>query len=126
MYDWVDESDIAKTFKTNNDGTSPGNFIAGAKKYGYKVEVIPRNIKGVKEALNKGYGVIAHIDTCKASCLGYRSDRNYGHYINIQRVTKPGNYRIFDPTKGVISCKPEIIDKAMYNRIIHYYSIKPM
>lgn len=124
LFDWKDESELAKLFHTGSTGTSPSDIIAGAKKIGYKVEVIPRNSKGLKKAFDKGYGVIAHIDTIKAPCLGYA--KNYGHYINIQRVTKPGNYRVFDPTKGVHSCKPSCIDNAMLNRTINYYQVRPM
>ena len=116
--DWIDESKIAKYFNTGRSGTSPSDMINGAKKLGYEVKRIGRNLKSVKEAKKKGYGVIAHIDTIKAPCLGYRN--NYGHYICIARVTKPyGNYRVYDPTKGVMSVKPSCIDGAMLGREIN-------
>ena len=124
LFDWEDESKIAKVFQTGTSGTAPSNMITGAKKFGYKIEAIPRNKKALQTAFDKGYGVIAHIDTIKAPCLGY--SKNYGHYINIQRITKPGNYRVFDPTKGVHSCKPSCIDGAMLDRVINYYRVIPM
>jgi len=122
LFDWEDESTIAKAFNTGRYGTGPSDMINGAKKFGYIVEPIGRNKKSLQKAFDKGYGVIAHIDTIKAPCLGYRN--NYGHYINIQRITKAGNYRVFDPTKGVISAKPSCIDNAMLDRTINYYQVR--
>jgi len=122
--EWINEGDIARTFNTSYDGTSPDDMIAGAKKLGYKMEVIPRNLEGVKAAKDKGYGIIAHIDTKKTPCLGYLN--NYGHYICIARVTKANNYRVYDPTKGVMSVKPSCIDNGMWDRIINYYSVRPL
>lgn len=122
--DWIDENTIAEFFKTNINGTSPENMINGAKKLGYEVSPISRNVTAVKKAKEKGYGVIAHIDTSKAQCLGYTGQ--YGHYICIARVTKPGNYRVYDPTKGIHSCKPSCIDNAMLNRKINYYQVRPL
>lgn len=122
--EWIDEGKIAKTFNTGYAGTSPSDMIAGARKLGYEMKVIGRNLKSVKEAKDKGYGVIAHIDTIKTPCLGYRN--NYGHYICIARVTKAGNYRVYDPTKGVMSVRPSCIDNGMLNREINYYSVKPL
>lgn len=121
--EWINEGKIAKTFGTGSTGTAPSQIIEGAKKLGYKVKVIPRNLKAVKEAKAKGYGVIAHIDTIKAPSLGYKN--NYGHYVCIARVTKAGNYRVFDPTKGVHSIKPSELDNAMLNRKINYYAVIP-
>ena len=124
LFDWEDESTIAKAFHTGTSGTAPSDMINGAQKFGYKIEAINRNSKALQKAFDKGYGVIAHIDTIKAPCLHYA--KNYGHYINIQRITKPGNYRVFDPTKGVMSVKPSCIDNAMLGRTINYYQVKPM
>lgn len=122
LFDWEDETTIAKAFNTGRYGTSPSDMIKGAKKFGYIIEPIGRNKRSLEKAFKKGYGVIAHIDTIKAPCLGYRN--NYGHYINIQRITKAGNYRVFDPTKGVISAKPSCIDGAMLDRTINYYQVR--
>ena len=123
LFDWNDESTIKKIFGTTSTGTAPDMLINGAGKLGYDVTVIPRNRKAVQKAISKGYPVLAHIDTLKAPCLEY--SKNYGHWITIQRVTKAGNYRVYDPTKGVHSCKPECIDNAMLNRTINYYQVKP-
>ena len=122
--DWINEGDIAKAFNTGINGTSPSDMINGARKLGYEVKVIPRNLKGVQKAKDHGYGVIAHIDTIKAPSLGYLN--NYGHYVCISRITKAGNYRVFDPTKGVHSIKPVELDHAMLNREINYYSVRPL
>lgn len=121
--DWKNEGDIAKVFGTNKNGTSPSQLINGAKKLGYTVKTIPRNLKGVKEARKKGYSIIAHIDTIKAPTLGYK--KNYGHYVYIARVTAANNYRVYDPTKGVHSIKPSELDSAMLNRKINYYAVIP-
>ena len=121
---WRNEGDIARTFGTSTSGTAPSQIITGAKKYGYKVEAIARNPKSVQKALDKGYAIIAHIDTIKAPSLGYL--HNYGHYIVISRITKAGNYRVFDPTKGIISIKTSELDQAMLNRQLNYYAVYPM
>lgn len=120
--DWIDEKTIAEYFQTDTTGTSPENMVNGAKKLGYEVSPISRNVNAVKKAKEKGYGVIAHIDTSKAPCLGYEGQ--YGHYICIARVTKAGNYRVYDPTKGIHSCRPDCIDNAMLNRRISYYQVR--
>ena len=122
--DWIDENRIARYFQTTTSGTSPENMITGAKKLGYELTPISRNVNAVSKAKEKGYGVIAHIDTIKASCLGYTGQ--YGHYVCIARVTKAGNYRVYDPTKGVHSVKPQCIDNAMLNRKINYYQVRPL
>ena len=123
-YDWIDESTIKKAFNTGIYGTSPSDLIAGAKKLGYEVKRIPRNKKAVEEAHKKGEMVIGHIQTEDAKCLKYLYD--YGHFVSIIRITKPGNYRVFDPTKGVHSCRPSVIDNATNGRDIGYYSVKPI
>lgn len=122
--DYIDEMKIAKAFNTGQYGTSPSDMINGAKKFGYEVKPINRSINGIRKAKDKGHGIIAHIDTIKAPCLSYRN--NYGHFIYISRITKANNYRVFDPTKGVMSVKPSCIDNAMLNRKINYYSVKPI
>lgn len=125
LFDWESETRLAKLFQTGADGTDPSLMKQALNKLGYNMTVIPRNKKAVQQVFESGGMVLMHIDTIKAYCLGYRTDRNFGHYIACTRITKAGNYRIYDPTKGIISCKPSIIDNAMYNREINYYSIKP-
>jgi len=122
--EFIHESKIAKAFQTGIYGTSPSDMITGAKKLGYKIEPIKRNFESVKQAISKGYGVIAHIDTIKAPCLGYAN--NYGHYICIGKTTKNGNYWVYDPTKGFKSVKASCIDNAMLNRTINYYQVMPL
>ena len=127
LFDWKSESKLAKLFHTSPvSGTDPSEMIQAMKKLDYEVKVIHRNKKAVQKAFDKGYMVLMHIDTIRADCLDYRKDRNFGHFIACTRITKAGNYRIFDPTKGIISCKPSVIDNAMYGREINYYSVKPL
>jgi hypothetical protein len=121
--EWIGEKAIKKTFGTGSSGTDPSQIIAGAKKYGYTVEKIGRNYASVKKALDKGYPILAHIDTKPATCLGYKN--NYGHWTVIYGYTKDGYYKIADPTKGIKICAPRIYDKAMLNRTIYYYQVKP-
>ena len=122
--EWVDEKNIKKTFGTGSSGTAPEQVINGARKLGYKVEKISRNLAGVKKALSKGYPILAHIDTQPATCLGYKN--NYGHWTVIYGVTSEGYYKIADPTKGIKKCSPKVYDKAMLNRTIYYYQVKPL
>ena len=124
--EWVDEKQIKKVFGTGSSGTAPDQLITGAKKLGYKVEKIPRNSASVKKARSKGYAVLMHIDTQKAPSLGYRSDKNWGHWITCYGVTNNGKYRIADPTKGIKVAPIKEIDKAMLNRTINYYQVKPL
>lgn len=122
--EWIDEKAIKKTFGTGSYGTAPEQMIAGAKKYGYAIEKIARNSAGVKKALSKGYAVLAHIDTKPATCLGYKN--NYGHWTVIYGLTDDGKYKIADPTKGIKTCSTKVYDKAMLNRTIHYYQVRPL
>lgn len=112
--------------KIKTTGTSPQMLIDGAKKLGFKVEKISRNHKAVKQALDKGYGLIFHIETggkTKPKCLGYLN--NYGHYICCYGIS--GNkYLIADPTKGIKTCTFSQIDKALNGRTLGYYLIKPL
>ncbi len=121
--DYYTESAIAKACGTTSSGTAPSDLIAGAKKLGYTMKTINRNITGVKNAVNAGKSVIAHIDTARAKCLGYSG--NYGHYVMIARSSAAGNYWVFDPTKGFKKCKASVLDGAMLNRTINYYSVEP-
>lgn len=121
--EWIDEKAIKKTFGTGSSGTAPSQVIAGAKKYGYSVEKIARNSSAVKKALEKGYAILAHIDTKPATCLGYKN--NYGHWTVIYGLSD-GKYKIADPTKGIKTCSTKVYDKAMLNRTIYYYQVRPL
>lgn len=121
LYGWINEDKIKKTFKTDINGTDPSNMIIGAKNLGYNVSRISRNFAGVKQSLNKGYPVIAHIQTKSAKCLGYQND--YGHYVLIYGTTLSGAYKVADPTKGLKVCKANELDKATNGRSINYYSV---
>ncbi|MBQ9026945.1 MAG: C39 family peptidase [Methanobrevibacter sp.] len=121
--EWIDEKAIKKTFGTGSSGTAPSQIIAGAKKYGYAVEKIARNSSAVKKALEKGYAILAHIDTKPATCLGYQN--NYGHWTVIYGLDD-GKYKIADPTKGIKTCSTKIYDKAMLGRTIYYYQVRPL
>lgn len=127
LYDWISESKIKTTFKTNTSGTDPSNFIAGAKKLGYKVTRIPRTYSAVKKSLDKGCPVQIHYETggsTKPKCMGF--ENNYGHYAMIYRYTSDGYLLVADPTKGLKKCSPKTLEKATNGRDIGYYSIKPL
>ena len=127
LYDWISESKIKTTFKTNTSGTDPSNFINGAKKLGYKVTRIPRTYSAVKQAIQKGYAVQIHYETggsTKPQCMGF--ENNYGHYAMIYAYTNDGYLKVADPTKGLKKCSPKQLEKATNGRDIGYYSIKPL
>ena len=126
LFDWISESKIKSTFKTNTSGTDPSNMISGASKLGYTATKIARNYSAVKKSLQKGYPVLVHYETggsTKPACMGFSN--NYGHYMMIYAVTSDGYYRCADPTKGLKKCNPKAIDGATNGRSIYYYSIKP-
>ena len=107
---------------TDGNGTSPANLIAGARKLGFKLTQIPRNINGVKEAIDNGKPVIAHIMTGGVSCLGWQG--NYGHYIVVYDYGTVYYYTA-DPTKGFGRCTHSMIDNAMRGYVgIKYYSVE--
>ena len=124
LFVYVTEKSCEQACKTNANGTTPANLIAGAKKLGLKVTQIPRTLNGVQKAFNEGKSVIAHIQTggnTKPACLGFLN--NYGHYISIYKI-KNGNFVVFDPTKGTKTCVPTQIIKATNGRTIHFYSVE--
>ena len=124
LYDYISESKCAKVLNcVYGSGTDPSSLVANAPKLGYTVTKIGRNFASVKQSLNKGWPVIAHIQTKPAKCLGFLND--YGHYILIYGTTSGGDYKIADPTKGLKICKPSVLDKATNGRSIYYYSVKP-
>lgn len=125
LYSYTSEETLAKTLKTSKTGTDPKSLKVRGKQAGFNITTITRNRKAVTKSLKNKNPVLAHIDTKPASCLGYRN--NYGHYIAIYNIT--GNaltgykYQIADPTKGLKNCKTSILDGAMLNRKINYYSV---
>lgn len=124
LFDNISEAKCAKVLGTTKSGTDPSNLVNNASKLGYKVTAIKRNYSAVKASLDKGFPVIAHIETKPATCLGYKN--NYGHYILIYRaytklLTK--YYSVADPTKGLKTCKSSILDKATNGRDIKYYKV---
>ena len=122
LFGYKGEKTCAKACGTViGSGTTPDKLIAGAKSLGYKVTKISRNKTAVKSALSKACPVIAHIQTRPATCLGYTGD--YGHYILIYGMTSDGKYKIADPTKGIKTCKPTILDHATNGRAIYYYKV---
>lgn len=123
LYGYKGEVKCETACKTTSSGTTPDNLIAGAKTLGYKLTSISRNYKSVKACLDKGYPVIAHIETggsTKPACLGFVN--NYGHYILIHRAVND-KYYVADPTKGLKVCTPSQIDKATNGRDIKYYKV---
>lgn len=122
LYNYKSESECIKALGTDKtgSGTSPSQLTNNISKVGMKASIIPRNKASVTNSIKLNRPVIAHIDTIKASCLGYA--RNYGHYILIYGVSGD-YYKIADPTKGLKSCKCSTLDNAMKGRKINYYSI---
>lgn len=124
LYDNVSEAKCARVLGTNTNGTSPDKLMTNIKKLGMKASIIGRNAKSVRKSLGYGKPVVAHIQTKPATCLNYVND--YGHYILIYSVTATCLYKVADPTKGLKTCKPAVLDKATNGREIHYYSISPL
>ena len=117
-------SSFSNACYTNGNGTSPANLIAGARKLGFKVTEIARNINGVKNAIDNGKPVIAHIMTGGVSCGGWQG--NYGHYIVIYDYGTV-YYYVADPTKGFYRCAHNMIDTAMRGYAgIKYYSVEKL
>lgn len=123
LYGYVSEQEFQKACKTTTKGTGPANLINGAKLKGYKLTQIPRTTADVKKALDSMKFVIAHIDTIKASCLGYKSSKNFGHWILIYGVDG-AKYKVADPTKGLKIVNATCINNAMYQRKINFYSVE--
>ena len=121
LYSFESPKKVIEEFKTTRNGTTSENLIRGAKKLGYLVKQIGRNYDAVNSSLKQCKPVIAHIQTKNASCLNYIND--YGHYVCIYGI-KNGKYLIADPTKGLKSCNPKILDRATNGRSIHYYSVE--
>jgi ABC-type bacteriocin/lantibiotic exporter with double-glycine peptidase domain len=122
LYKYTTEAAFVKACKTGSNGTSPENMITGAKSLGFKVSKIDRSISSVKKALSNGdTGVLAHIQTKPATCLGYLND--YGHWVVIYGVSGD-KYLIADPTKGIKTFTSSILDKATNGRTIHYYKVE--
>lgn len=124
MYgEYISESTLARACDTGSNGTGPSELKMGAKKYGYKLVEIPRNINAVKESLAKCRPVIMHIHTSYSggrSCLGYRGA--YGHYIMCYG-TNGNYYKLADPTKGFKTCSSGSIDNARSGEFMKYYSV---
>lgn len=125
LYSYRSEKECAKKCGTViGSGTDPSNLVKGAKSLGYKLTKISRNYKSVKASIDKGFPVIAHIETggnTKPGCLGYVN--NYGHYILIYGASND-KYYIADPTKGIKKCEPKAIDKATNGRNLGYYKVE--
>lgn len=124
LFNYKSEQTCAKTLKTAiGSGTDPSSLVNNAPKLGFTATPIARNYTSVKKSIDKGYPVIAHIQTKPATCLGFVND--YGHYILLYGYDSNGYYKVADPTKGLKKCTPKILDKATNGRNIKYYSIKP-
>ena len=107
---------------TTGNGTSPANLIAGAKKLGFKLTQIPRNINGVKAAIDSGKPVVAHVMTKTMTCAGWQG--NYGHYVVIYDYGTV-YYYVADPMKGLARCTHASVDGATIGyEGIKYYSVE--
>lgn len=118
----VSINSFANACYTDGNGTSPANLIAGARKLGFKLTEIPRNVGGVSNAIENGKPVIAHIMTGGVYCLGWQG--SFGHYIVIYEWND-SYYYVGDPTKGLGKCSHSMIDNAMRGYPgIKYYSVE--
>lgn len=121
------ELQCRKACGTTTNGTTPNNLIKGAEKLGMKMVKINRTFNAVKSAIDKGYSVIAHIETggaTKPSCLGFT--QNFGHWVSIYNYTDDYKFKVFDPTKGYHTCNANQIIKATNGRQIYFYAVKPL
>lgn len=121
------ELQCRKACGTTTNGTTPSNLIKGAEKLGMKMEKINRTFIAVKKAIDKGYSVIAHIETggaTKPTCLGFQS--NFGHWISIYNYTGDYKFKVYDPTKGYHTCNANQIINATNSRAIYFYQVKPL
>ena len=120
-----DETSInafANACETTTDGTGPDELISGARKLGFKVTPIGRSYSAVKNAIDNGKPVIAHVMTITMSCLGWQG--NYGHYVVIYDYDD-GYYHVADPTKGIAWCYKDQVDYATRGyEGIQYYSVE--
>lgn len=115
-------SAFADACETSTDGTGPDELIYGARQLGFKVTPIGRNYSSVKEAIDNGKPVIAHVMTITMSCLGWQG--NYGHYVVIYDYDD-GYYHVADPTKGIGWCYKDQVDYATRGyEGIRYYSVE--
>ena len=121
LFEYKFESYVKKTLGTTTSGTSPDKLIAGARKLGYKVTPIPREMRSVREALNQHKPVMMHIQTKPAHCLSYLND--YGHWVMCYKVNDT-EYYIADPTKGLKKCNFMQINRATNGRNLKYYSVE--
>ena len=118
----VSISAFANACYTDGNGTSPSNLIAGARKLGFKVTAIGRSYTAVKNAIDAGKPVIAHVMTKTMKCLGWKG--NYGHYVVIYDYDN-GYYHVADPTKGIGWCYKDQVDGATIGyEGIQYYSVE--
>ena len=118
------ELQCRKACKTTTNGTSPSNLIQGAKTLGIKVEKINRTFNAVKSSINKGYGVIAHIQTENVPCLNYK--KSYGHWVSIYNTTQDYKFKVYDPSRNYKVCNANQIIKATGGRNLHFYAVKPL
>lgn len=124
---YISIAECKKLCKTNSNGTTPDNLIAAGKKCGVKITKIPRTFQAVKEAIDKGYSVIAHIQTAgntRPKCLGYHE--NYGHWISIYNYSGKDKFKVYDPTMSYKTCTAIEIIKATNGRSINFYSVSPL
>lgn len=126
LYNYKSESKCCKELETKKttSGTPPSNLLNYIGRLGMKATVIPRNKTSVSNSLKLIKPVLAHIDSCEATCLDYDKNpkKNFGHWITIWGINGD-YYKVADPLRGLKQCKCSVLDKAMYGRTINYYSI---
>lgn len=122
LFEWKPEATVKKALGTNKNGTTPDQLINNSKKLGYKVTVIPRTFKAVKEALDSYSPVIMQIETKSAgSCLDFK--KSYGHYIMCFH-SDTNKYWVIDPTKGKHTCNSTVLNKATGGANRKFYKVE--
>lgn len=124
LYGYESEQKLRKACKTvAGAGTNPSDLMAGAKSVGYKLNIIPRSIAGIKKSISEYKPIIAHIDTLKENCLGYSKKKNFGHYILIWDIDT-NKIKVADPLRGIKTVNANCIINAQYQRKINFYSVE--
>jgi hypothetical protein len=114
----ISQAAFVSACKTNSNGTTPDNLIAGAKSKGFKLAKINRTFEGVKNSINNKKPCCFHIQTKGVACLGFVND--YGHYIACYNIGN-NTFLVVCPTKGFAVCNASSLINATGGRSIYFY-----
>jgi len=117
----ADIKTLANHMFTNNNGTSPGNMIAGVSKFNPKFGLIQSgdySFKKLCDLLDKFKGLILQLQTQNPnnqrikSCMDYWD--TYGHYVECSGYDKNKNTLLInDPSRGFKELPYSCIKQAM-------------